>query len=60
MKGEGTLKELNILMSEYIKQKTFVVLGCTDLSVLAENIKSRYVIDSLKVLTNSIVEKMII
>ncbi len=60
MKGKGTTKELNGIISKYIKQKEFVVLGCTDLSVLAENIRSRYVIDSLKVLANSIVEKMII
>ena len=57
MKGKGTSPELNILMSEYTKQKKFIVLGCTDLSVVAENIKSRYIIDSLKVLANSIVEK---
>lgn len=56
MRGKGTTKELNDIIGGYTKQKTFVVLGCTDLSVLAEDIKSEYVIDSLKVLANSIVE----
>lgn len=60
MKGKGTSKELNNIINKYVGPGEFVVLGCTDLSVLAENIKSKYVLDSLKVLANSIVQKIAI
>lgn len=57
MKGKAISKNLRNIISVHIKRKEFVVFGCTDISVLAEKMRSMYVIDSLKVLANSIVEK---
>lgn len=60
LRGKGNKEELTEIINIESKRAEYIILGCTDISVLAEEIKNNSIIDSLKILSQAIVKKSVL